>query len=169
MIFPDYYVLRFYFVCFALVICGVWLFRAGRRKPSHVQTLFRLLAVLFIAIGSLFTLLAIGCDSTDSRSAAIYSPDHEHAIRITTFDLGATGGGTLVDLYSFHGLIENRIATGEWRSLGPEDVKWIGNAEVMISFKKAFRRPDWCESTRSIKVRCDVPATDARRFGANKP
>jgi hypothetical protein len=163
MIFPDYYALRVYVMCFALLACGVWMFRAGGRKSFRFQIPLRILAVLFIAIGSLFTLVAIISPGTISRSAPIYSPDRKHAIRITTFDLGATGGGTFVDLYSFHGLIEKRIANGEWKSLGPEDVKWIGNAELSLTFRKQFRPPYWCMNAQSIEVRCDPSAEDARQ------
>ncbi len=162
MIFPDYYSLRVYVICFSLLALGVWMFRAGSGKPFPFQIPLRFLAVLFIAIGSIFTLLTIGLSGTNTRSAPIYSPDHQHAIRITLLDLGATGGGTFVDLYSFHGLIENRIANGEWNSLGPEDAKWIGNAELLISFRKESGPPYWCKSAQSIEVHCDPPAADAR-------
>ncbi len=169
MIFPDYYALRIYVICLALLACGVWMFRAGARKAFRFQFLLWLLAFLFIAIGSLFTILAIISPGKDTRSAPIYSPDHKHAIRITVLDLGGTGGGTFVDLYSFHGLIENRIADGEWKSLGPEDVKWIGNAQLFISFRKESGPPYWCKSAQSIEVSCDPPPENARRLGTKKP
>jgi hypothetical protein len=171
MIFPDYFTLRVYVLCFALLGGGIWMLRAGARKTFRIQFLLWLPAFLFIAIGSLFTLLTLLIAiraGANTRSVPIYSPDHNHAIRITAMSRG-TGGLTFVDLYSYYGLVENRIACGEWKSLGPEDVKWAGSAELLISFRKGYGPPYWCESARSINVHCVPPPEVERRPGTSKP
>jgi hypothetical protein len=157
MIFPDYFVLRAYAVCLAFLTLGIWMFRAGKGKPLRLQIPLRFFSVLFIGVSSLFLLLSVACGGVTEHSEPIYSPDRKHAIRITINDAGALGGSTVVDLYSFHGLIANRIATGDWTSPKSEDVKWLGNAEVLISYKNGLRPPDKCKSAQSVVVRCDPP------------
>jgi hypothetical protein len=156
MIFPNYFVLCEYAVCVAFLAIGAWIFRVSRNKPDQVQTALRILSVMLLAAGWLVALLHFASAGNDSYSPPIYSPDRKHAIRIDQWNRGPVSGGNWVVLYSFHGLIVDRIAHGEWKSLGPESVKWAGNSEIAITWKD-FRTPYWCESAQTIVVRCDPP------------
>jgi hypothetical protein len=136
------------------ILLGIWAFRAVRtRRPlirlpvcfvSVLVVIFGLVAGLFFGLGSLSNL----------KSAPIYSPDHKHAIQVEDLDYGATGGDTLVVLYSAQGLLTDVIFSGEWKVVDAKDVRWFGNTAVRITYR-ASPYSATCQGARGIAVKCE--------------
>ena len=154
MIFPDYGEIRAFGVLVGLLLAAIWAFRAASSMRKIIRVSVRLLSGFIIVLASTVTLILAGC-GTVTRSAPIYSPDHQKAIRITDLDWGAVGGDTSVELYSHHGLISEKVFTGEFAAVGPKDISWVNDSEVSIRYSGfATKTAETCNQAHSVKVKC---------------
>jgi len=154
MIFPDYEEIRAFGVLMGFLFAAIWAFRSARSTRKIIRMSVRLLSVLVMVLASTVTLVLVGC-GTITRSAPIYSPDHQKAIRITNVDWGAVGGDTSVELYSHYGLISEKVFTGEFAAVGPKDIRWVSNSEVSIRyFGSLTKAAETCNQAHSVKVNC---------------
>ena len=138
----------------ACILLGVWVFAAVRLQKVLVRLPVRFGAVVLVVFG-LVAGLFFGLGSlSNSNSAPIYSPDHKHAIRVEDLDYGATGGDTLVLLYSAHGFLMDVIFSGEWKVVEAKDVQWFGNTAARIKYRASPFKAS-CQGARGISVRCE--------------
>ncbi len=128
----------------------IWFVRKRRnllRIPIVVlSSPIALLAVLFIGL----QVLTRGCES---YSDPLYSPNHSKLIRVSTFDGGALGGSSALELLSHHGFSSTYIYRGGWNSVDvSKDVHWLDEEHVTIEYEP-YQFLD-CTSTKAVQVRC---------------
>ena len=149
-------------LCVAIVATlfgSVWLFRKVRNTTPRLGTPLQVLSVLVAGISALILLLFLGgrVISKSANSELLYSPDRRLALRVESESTGALGGGTDILLYSHHGLTSRFIYVGEYESVQLDDVHWVNDREVLISYPKSpqDRPPYKCGGTfGNIQVQC---------------
>jgi hypothetical protein len=158
MMFPNYQAMAVIGICIAPVIVGGLLFRIVRSTRPVVRIPTRIFSVLLCVCGvcliSLWGFMNFYFTST-RHSSAIYSPDHQDAIRVETWDAGAVGGGTNVVLYSHFGLVTKAIFSGDYAQVDKNSVRWLSNSQVVIEYDKSYEIANpFCEGSRSVSVKC---------------
>lgn len=151
MFFIEWWLVERFAMLAALLIAsgvGIWLVRR-KRKWIRVAAItlaspVGLLSGLFLAL----QFMAIGCLS---YSSPVYSPDRSRAARIRTDDEGATGGNSSVEVFWNHGFSSQDVYWGQWKSVGPNDLRWKNNSMLNVTHDSPMYR---CDSTRRIQVNC---------------
>jgi hypothetical protein len=151
----------FYFwpsIVLGLLCCAiclwVWLFWMVRSQRFLIRVAVRVGSLFLVSI-SLFVGLLVSWASFSENSVPIYSPDHGYAIGVHGIDEGAVGGATEVTLYSLHGLRGDPIFLGEWGAVKAEDIHWITNDSVLVSYHHPSQPPRICISARGVTVHCE--------------
>ena len=115
--------------------------------------------MLVAGISPLILLLVVGFQffSSTTKSKLFYSPDGKTALQVEDETSGALGGSTYIPLYSHHGLFSHLIYVGEFGSVRLDDVRWVNDREVLISYPLSpqYRAPYKCGGTfGDIRVQC---------------
>ncbi len=75
---------------------------------------------------------------------------------IWTYDAGATGGGSWVELYDLYGFRSEKVFGGGWKSVNQKDVRWIDNTRLAIRYDHwdGYDEQNTCTPFHSVKVIC---------------
>jgi hypothetical protein len=151
MIFIDYAEIIAYCILCVFVAIAVLGIRIASRKGRSILILSWLFLIV-VLFGGWVTLASyrLGKAATTSISPPTYSPDHRHALRIED-DKIDSGARTTVYLYSGHGFIVSRVFYGTLGSVKAEDLHWLSNSEVLISYAHPSDK-QFCKSTQQVKV-----------------
>jgi hypothetical protein len=153
MVFNLYEIVVFSFFL-ALIGLGIWGFRFVRGKKRGVRLTVRAISITLTAVSTLtafsLSFATLQRQVLTSVSAPIYSPDHKHALRIEDFG-DRTGSNTHVYLYSHFGFNVNAVFSGSWKSVRPEDISWINDSEISITYRDS-KLPYSCASAQHVKV-----------------
>jgi hypothetical protein len=156
MFFFNFGSFRLYCMCATCILLGVLALKAVRSKKLLIKVPVEFGSVVLVLLGLIAGVLFFGLgELTESHSAAIYSPDRKHAIRVENSDEGAVGGSTFVVLYSVHGLRTDMIFLGEGGAIQAKDIYWISNEAVLVSYHHPSQPPRVCASARGVTVRCE--------------
>jgi hypothetical protein len=151
MIFLDYGEILGNSVLLVLALAALLGFRIAYRRKGAIRILLFAISILVLA-GSVLIGMAyrLGRAEMTHISSPIYSPDQRHALRIED-DKMDSGSRTTVYLYSGHGIIVNRVFYGTLGSVKVEDIHWLSNSTVLITY--AFpNAKQFCASTRQVTV-----------------
>lgn len=151
MLFIEWWLIWRFIAGVLITLLAVFAFWAVEKRRLALQLPIRILSIPVAASGSLFALLTWGVSGCLSYSTPIYSPNHRNVARIRTDDEGATGGNTSVEIISFHGLKNEDVFWGSWRSVEPADIRWVGDSELAITYDGNLYS---CSGTHAIKVTC---------------
>ena len=128
----------------------VWLVRKRRNMLRIPVILLSSPAALLACLLIVLQVLTRGCES---YSNPLYSPSHTKLVRVSTFDAGALGGNSAVELLTHRGFSSTYIYRGSWRSVDlAEDVRWLDDNHIAIQYDP-YGFGD-CVSTRSVSVQC---------------
>jgi len=152
MFFIEWWMVQRIVIGVSIMLLGIAVSWYIRRRRIVWRILVRLVSLPVAALGGLLALLTITASGCQSYSEPIYSPDHLRAVRVRVSDLGATGGGTNVEVYSLHGLRSDLVFSGNWRTVDSWNVHWIGNDELQITHYDPA--PGYCRDAGSIRVKC---------------
>jgi len=138
-----------------LTSAGIYFFS----RATKIRTLLLRIAVsvicLFVSLlGSLAVLASLAFSGCETHSPMVYSPSGKIAARANNFDEGATGGETSVTLHWAHGLRSQTVYGGGWKSVGPSDIKWMNDSELIIRYDSVYAAQPACSSTSQVKVSC---------------
>jgi hypothetical protein len=65
------------------------------------------------------------------------------------------GGATVIKLYSSYGFHTDEVFTGgEWKEVEANDLHWLNNATVQISYHGLYAPYD-CDGSRGVTVKCE--------------
>lgn len=133
----------------AVPLLGLWVVRR-RRGPIGIAVRIISALVAFCALlGWLFVLVM---PWPHIYSAPVYSPNGRLAARIDDFNAGGFGGAyNSVELFTFLGFDSDVVYSGEWNSVGTEDLRWRSDSELEIVCKGPTCD---CKSTQHVIVRC---------------
>jgi hypothetical protein len=153
MIFFNWEIIGVYAVLLAILLASGGVIRAARKWRKSLRVTATILswpfAVLAILLLGLELLLP---SSSETNSAPMYSPDHLKAAMVRTYDYGATGGDSMVEIFSGHGFSSTEVYWGEWGSVSTEDIHWAGDRELVITHDEPMYQ---CGSTATVTVRCE--------------
>ena len=88
----------------------------------------------------------------DIHGDPIYSQNHSRAARPTDWGY-VFAGGTAVDLFSWKGLLRQRVFGQSDGEYGFLQVIWINDHSLVVGYPKEFGAP-FCASTRTVHVEC---------------
>jgi hypothetical protein len=155
MIYPDYRDTFWILAGIPPLSFGVWLLWLTR-KGRFIPSLFiRLIAVSVVGVGGFWVTAAVFWYLKADRSAPVFSPDHTRALRVTAAADLSPRSTVVVDLYSFHGLVSERIYDSGVNLAVIGDVRWLSDSEVEIGIVDG-EGGDICKDARRVKVRCVV-------------
>lgn len=97
---------------------------------------------------------------SDIKRTIIYSPTRRYALVVINSDLGATGGGSAVWLYSSHGFHKDALFVGKWNQTDPDHVRWLNDTEVVVDEAVRYGEPSFCKGARHVTVHCGSPTRD---------
>jgi hypothetical protein len=157
--FIDWRQASVYGVIVAVLLGSIWLFRKVRSTTPRLRILIQICSALVAGVSLLLLLMFLGVElmSKSTNSELLYSPDRKFALRVESETSGALGGDTDILLYSHHGMASHRIYVGEFWSVRLEDIRWVNNRELLISYpmSPSDRPPYECGGTfGDIKVQC---------------
>lgn len=120
--------LRFWLVAASVFASGVAAFLMMRKKRRLIRVPARIASILtclisFAAMSLVLLGTVAGCNT---HSEPLLSPSGDKAARIETDDEGATGGGSGVAVYSYHGFSVHTVMYGTYRGVDLKDVRWMG-------------------------------------------
>jgi hypothetical protein len=157
--FIDWRQASVYGVIVAILLGSIWLFRKVRSTTPRLRIPIRIFSALVAGVSLVVLLLLIGAGfmSKSTYSELLYSPDRRFALRVESESSGALGGDTDIVLTSHHGLASHLIYVGEFGSVRLDDVRWVNDRDVLISYPLSpqDRPPYKCGGTfGDIQVLC---------------
>jgi len=133
MIFLDYRDLLWILIGILPLGFGVWLLWFTR-KGKFVPSLFvRLIGLGVAGFGGLWVTAAVVWSLNADRSSLVFSPDHSKAFRVTEAASMSPRSTVIVDLYSHHGLVVDRIFDSGLNLVDSVEVHWINDAQAEVS------------------------------------
>jgi len=155
MLFMDWD--RLGFVVISLALLAACIYGSARAKKLQSKLMRIAIGVVSVPLGivaSLAAVLLVAASGCESYSTPIYSPSGKLAARIEYSDGGATGGETYVELFWAHGFREQTLYAGEWMSVLQSDIKWNGNADLVVHYSAAYN-PDYrCYPADVVRFSC---------------
>jgi len=152
MFFIEWWLVR-RIVTEVLMFAGaVALFVSVRNKRWPLRIPVRVFSLPLMLIGLLLLCLqwmAMGCIS---YSHPVYSPNHRMAARVRDGDGGATGGESTVELFDSHGLHQEDVYSGGWKSVEERDIHWTDNTHLIIEYDNVSEHK--CEKSSRITLEC---------------
>jgi hypothetical protein len=153
MLFVDWGEVRIGIAAVLLMIAVFGLVRWSQRKRKVFKVFTWVTSIPMGALSVLLTLFLLMDQGCETAHPAVYSPDHASAVRVLDWDVGATGGGTSVRVYTDHGFVTNRVYAGGWQSVDGRSVRWLDNRSLEIYYDPSFREHE-CVSSSQIQVIC---------------
>ena len=158
MLFVNWWLVGETTLAVLMIAAGAIGFRKVKKLPLSITRFgVRLVCVPIAATGILLGLLLLvtrlsGCESV---SSPIYSPSRRVAARVYDYDEGATGGGTQVKLFWAQGLRQANVFAGPWKAVEPQDVYWISDSELMLSYRADAPSDQYaCKGTSAVHLVC---------------
>ena len=152
MLFIDWRLLELLAAGMLLIPASMWVIRWSEKRHLVIRILLQVCSIsttlISVLMLLLITLSAAGCES---HEVPVYSPDGKRAARIETFDRGALGGDTVVNVYADWGFKTSVIFYGGWKSVERKDLQWRGNSELDIHYTGEAAT---CQSAAGVKPTC---------------
>ncbi|MBS1814408.1 MAG: hypothetical protein JSS87_06000 [Acidobacteria bacterium] len=150
----DHKLAEMYLAMLCCITLGIAIFGWVGRFGVAIRWPARFLSVMLASVSSCLLLLCVSCDAIEVKQRAIlYSPDGKHALVIRDVDDGALGGSTAVSLYSDHGLSEDILFRGDWRTTDSNRIRWFSNSTVHIQAGHGVHLSE-CLPTKKIVLVC---------------
>jgi len=150
-------------ICLGLLVIAlpVFSFWVVRNKRWPVRIPVRILSALIELCGVFFWLILFALPWPHFYSPAVYSPNRKTAARIDDYNASGFGGAdTSVELFTFHGLKQDIVYFGEFKSLGATDLRWKSDSELEIYYDGPTCD---CKSAQGVLVRC-VPKSSVKSW-----
>ena len=142
----------------ALSVFSFWIVR-NRRWP--VRTPVRILSALIALCGVFPWLIVFALPWPHFYSAAVYSPNRKAAARIDDYNASGFGGAdTSVELFTLHGLKQDIVYLGDFKTVGANGLRWKSDSQLEIYYDGPIRD---CKSTQRVLVRC-VPKSSVKSW-----
>lgn len=152
MLFVEWWFIRR--ICLGLLIIAllVFSFWAVRNLRWPVRIPVRILSALIALCGVLPWLIVFALPWPHSYSAAVYSPNRKTAARIDDYNASGFGGAdTSVELFTFHGLKQDIVYLGDFKTVEVNELRWRNDSELEIYCDGPSSN---CKSTQRVLVRC---------------
>src|SRR6266481_5257222 len=119
----------------------------------------QILSALIALCGVFPWSIVIALPWSHSYSAAVYSPNRKTAARIDDYNASGFGGAdTSVELFTFHGLKQDIVYLGDFKTVGANDLRWKNDSELEIYYDGPTCG---CKGTQRVLVRC-VPKSSIK-------
>jgi hypothetical protein len=152
MLFVEWWLVREICVGLLLVAVPAFTYWFVRNKRGPFRITVRIFSALVAVCGVLGWLVFLLFPWPHFYSVPVYSPNRRMAARIDDYNAGGFGGAyNSVELFTLLGLKSEVVYSGEWDSVGPNDLRWKSDAELEILYKGPTCE---CKSTRRVLVRC---------------
>src|SRR5579859_7554696 len=133
MIAIDWRFVGVFIVELIITSAGIYFFsRATKMRTLLPRIAISVICFFVSLVGSLVVVASLAFSGWETHSPMMYSPSGKVAARANDFDAGAIGGDTSVTLHLAYGLRSQTVYGGGWKSVGPSDIKWTSDSQLII-------------------------------------